>query len=224
MSFFTLLYAIWDIHLYGLYEPYIFLTGLRLGFFIITLSILFLIDKVALKVTFETLSLGYLLIFSSIMSILRQFSNTPLVLTLLYEFLFILAIIVLFPLSGKGQIIVSMFHVVIFMVYLISGSIELVMYEIIGAYVFMILIISVYSMQSQRLLGYLTLVVEQRSELRKEVDQLHILLPICCSCKKIRDESDQWVSVETYISSTSDVDFTHSYCDVCTKKIIDSLD
>lgn len=47
------------------------------------------------------------------------------------------------------------------------------------------------------------------------INRLHGLLPICSYCKRIRGEDDLWYQVEAYISSHSDVAFTHSICPEC---------
>ncbi len=51
-----------------------------------------------------------------------------------------------------------------------------------------------------------------------KVRMLSGLLPICASCKKIRDEQDQWQHLETYIRQRSSVDFTHGMCPDCLEK------
>ncbi len=51
------------------------------------------------------------------------------------------------------------------------------------------------------------------------VNQLHGLLPICCYCKKIRDDQNYWHRVESYITVHSDVRFSHGICPDCTEKI-----
>ncbi|MCD4655837.1 hypothetical protein K8T06_18100 [bacterium] len=48
---------------------------------------------------------------------------------------------------------------------------------------------------------------------------LHGMLPICASCKKIRDDDGYWRQVETYISKRTDTKFSHSICPDCMKKI-----
>ncbi|MFA4839408.1 MAG: PAS domain S-box protein [Candidatus Neomarinimicrobiota bacterium] len=45
------------------------------------------------------------------------------------------------------------------------------------------------------------------------------LIPICASCKKIRDDSGYWSEVEKYISVHSEADFTHGICPDCMKKL-----
>jgi DNA-binding response OmpR family regulator len=42
------------------------------------------------------------------------------------------------------------------------------------------------------------------------------LLPICCYCKKIRDDSNYWHQVESYVAQHADVHFSHSVCPECT--------
>ena len=56
-----------------------------------------------------------------------------------------------------------------------------------------------------------------------EVKKLHGLLPICASCKKIRDDKGYWNQIETYISEHSDVLFTHSICPDCLRKLYPDL-
>lgn len=48
-----------------------------------------------------------------------------------------------------------------------------------------------------------------------EVRQLSGMLPICASCKRIRDDKGYWEQVETYISKHSEVIFSHSLCPEC---------
>lgn len=45
------------------------------------------------------------------------------------------------------------------------------------------------------------------------------LLPICASCKKIRDDKGYWNRLETYIEKHSDADFTHGICPDCAQKL-----
>jgi hypothetical protein len=45
------------------------------------------------------------------------------------------------------------------------------------------------------------------------------LLPICASCKKIRDDNGYWNQIELYIKDHSDVNFSHSLCPDCAKKM-----
>lgn len=45
------------------------------------------------------------------------------------------------------------------------------------------------------------------------------LLPICASCKKIRDDSGYWSQIEFYISEHSNAEFSHGICPDCEKRL-----
>ncbi|HYE30695.1 MAG TPA: response regulator [Methylomirabilota bacterium] len=45
------------------------------------------------------------------------------------------------------------------------------------------------------------------------------LLPICSSCKKIRDEEGDWNQLEVYIQKHSEAQFTHSFCPECARSL-----
>ena len=66
---------------------------------------------------------------------------------------------------------------------------------------------------------FLSNVRERLRRSGQEVKQLTSLLPICASCKKIRDDKGQWHEVETYIKDHSDTDFSHGICPDCAKKL-----
>ncbi len=51
-----------------------------------------------------------------------------------------------------------------------------------------------------------------------EVRTLKGFLPICCSCKKIRDDKGYWSEVEVYVSEKTDATFSHGYCPQCLAK------
>jgi hypothetical protein len=52
-----------------------------------------------------------------------------------------------------------------------------------------------------------------------EVRTLSGLLPICSSCKKIRDDQGYWNQIEDYVSSRSEATFSHGICPECAKKL-----
>lgn len=49
------------------------------------------------------------------------------------------------------------------------------------------------------------------------------ILPICSSCKKIRDEQDTWVQVESYVSRHTSAEFSHGICPECVEKLYPEL-
>jgi PAS domain S-box-containing protein len=57
-----------------------------------------------------------------------------------------------------------------------------------------------------------------------QIKQLSGMLPICASCKKIRDDQGYWNQIESYIRDHSEADFSHSICPSCAKKLYPDLD
>jgi PAS domain S-box-containing protein len=61
----------------------------------------------------------------------------------------------------------------------------------------------------------------QAEEARQRLDQVKTLrgiIPICCVCKRIRDDEQYWSQVEAYIEQHTDAQFSHSYCPECAAK------
>ena len=69
-------------------------------------------------------------------------------------------------------------------------------------------------------------VTERTKELTdalQDVNQLSGMLPICSSCKKIRDDTGYWSSVEAYIAERTDAMFTHGVCPECRERLYPKL-
>jgi len=61
--------------------------------------------------------------------------------------------------------------------------------------------------------------INELKEALENVNQLENLLPICASCKKIRNDEGYWSSVEDYISKHSNIKFSHGICPDCMMKL-----
>lgn len=70
-----------------------------------------------------------------------------------------------------------------------------------------------------RVNGHRKRTVSELANALLEVKTLSGLLPICSSCKKIRDDSGYWSQIEQYLEAHSDAEFTHSLCPDCAKKL-----
>ncbi len=57
----------------------------------------------------------------------------------------------------------------------------------------------------------------------EDMKTLKGVIPICSSCKKIRDDEGVWNQLEAYISEHSDAAFSHGICPDCTKKLYSDL-
>jgi len=51
------------------------------------------------------------------------------------------------------------------------------------------------------------------------INTLGGFLPICASCKSIREEDGRWTRIEDYFSARSDVTFSHGLCPTCDRKL-----
>lgn len=63
-------------------------------------------------------------------------------------------------------------------------------------------------------------------ELQKALDEIRTLqgiLPICASCKKIRDDKGYWNQIESYISKHSQAVFSHGLCPDCAEKVFEEV-
>jgi PAS domain S-box-containing protein len=56
-----------------------------------------------------------------------------------------------------------------------------------------------------------------------DVRTLGGMLPICSSCKKIRDDKGYWNQIESYVSEHSGAEFSHGICPECEKKVYEEL-
>lgn len=61
--------------------------------------------------------------------------------------------------------------------------------------------------------------IARLEEAMADVKKLSGLLPICASCKKIRDDKGSWQVLESYIADHSEADFSHGICPDCIKKL-----
>ncbi len=66
--------------------------------------------------------------------------------------------------------------------------------------------------------------VQDAKELLEETKVLRGLLPICASCKKIRDDNGYWNQIEVFIEKHSDAQFSHGICQDCIEKLYGDQD
>lgn len=62
----------------------------------------------------------------------------------------------------------------------------------------------------------------QNKELKEALSKVKLLsglIPICSSCKKIRDDKGYWNQIETYVQEHSTAEFSHGICPECTKRL-----
>ncbi len=65
--------------------------------------------------------------------------------------------------------------------------------------------------------------VLDREKALEDLKILRGLLPICASCKRIRDDEGYWNQIESYITLHSEAAFTHGICPECSKRLYPEL-
>jgi phosphoserine phosphatase RsbU/P len=78
----------------------------------------------------------------------------------------------------------------------------------------------------RRLVEMQDALIAKIEELHQALDQIKTLrgiVPICASCKNIRDDKGYWNQVEVYVRDHTEAEFTHSLCPLCIKKLYPEL-
>lgn len=65
--------------------------------------------------------------------------------------------------------------------------------------------------------------IQKLNEALAKVKLLTGMLPICASCKKIKNNKGCWEQIEVYILDHSDAEFSHGICDDCAKKLYPNI-
>jgi len=69
----------------------------------------------------------------------------------------------------------------------------------------------------------------EKREFKKKIKFYEEILPVCCQCKKIRDDggkepgSGQWVSLEKFAWEKAKIKVTSSYCPTCLKEMSEEI-
>lgn len=67
------------------------------------------------------------------------------------------------------------------------------------------------------------LIVYYTKMMFRKLKYLEGFLPICASCKKIRDDEGNWQQMEAYIRDRSEAEFSHGICPQCARKLYPDL-
>jgi len=65
----------------------------------------------------------------------------------------------------------------------------------------------------------------EKFELKRKIKAYENILPVCCICKKIRNDSKtehgqgEWMAVEKYLNQNTNIDVTSGYCPECAERI-----
>jgi len=80
-----------------------------------------------------------------------------------------------------------------------------------------------YAIERKRIENEKEEVIAELQEALAKVKLLSGFIPICASCKKIRDDNGYWRQVESYIREHSNAEFSHSICPDCSHRLYPEL-
>jgi len=61
--------------------------------------------------------------------------------------------------------------------------------------------------------------IDELKQAREKIDELTGVVPICSSCKKIRDDQNSWHPVESFVSKHTEAKLSHSLCPECSRRL-----
>jgi ligand-binding sensor domain-containing protein len=91
-------------------------------------------------------------------------------------------------------------------------------FRLLGVLALALGIVGLHSLRTRRLRGRERELSSRVQEALAQVKMLRGLLPICASCKKVRDDTGYWNQIETYIHERSEAEFSHSICPECLER------
>ncbi len=66
-------------------------------------------------------------------------------------------------------------------------------------------------------------IINSSNKLFRKMKYLEGILPVCASCKRIRDDKNHWHQIESFISDMSEAEFSHTICPECAEKLYPKL-
>jgi len=100
---------------------------------------------------------------------------------------------------------------------------ELQLDEILIVFIYLVVALTFFGLQQLRKIriseNKLTQKNKELINAISEIKRLRGIIPICASCKKIRDDSGFWHQVEVYVRDHSEAIFSHGVCPDCEKKL-----
>lgn len=88
-----------------------------------------------------------------------------------------------------------------------------------GISLFTVWIIASLGLKRRKMEQQRNTILLEREKALEEIKILRGFLPICASCKKIKDDKGEWIQIEGYIRRHSEAEFTHSICPECAERL-----
>jgi preprotein translocase subunit YajC len=88
----------------------------------------------------------------------------------------------------------------------------------------LLVLIIIFSLRMDKAAKERENMIEELQDALTEVVTLRGIIPICASCKKVRDDKGYWNQIESYIRNHSEADFSHGICPDCAKNLYPDLE
>jgi len=220
---FTILpFIIRDYAFFGLSWKFYGLVALRSFLAVISLVMLVYIKKVNDYCAFDRVAFAWALLAFSVNLVINVTRPPDYYLFVIVDVMYLPLIYIMVPTRLKNQIIASLYFTIgeIIVLSLTRGeSIKPALFTII----FALILANGLGIAVGQILSYYRredfLSVQHAEKALAEVKTLRGFIPICSSCKKIRNDSGYWQAVDQYIKEHSEAEFTHGICPDCLKKL-----
>ncbi|CAG1013553.1 hypothetical protein ANRL4_04968 [Anaerolineae bacterium] len=102
------------------------------------------------------------------------------------------------------------------------GSFILIVFLLPVLYLFFLKPLKLHIKERRKIEAEQKKTISELGDALEKVKVLSGLLPICASCKRIRDDKGNWTNLERYISERTEAEFTHSICPECEERLYGS--
>lgn len=95
--------------------------------------------------------------------------------------------------------------------------------ELLIVFIFVAFALTIFTMRRMREFFKSEKILKEKNkrlgDALSEIKQLKGIIPICASCKMIRDDKGYWHQVEVYVHEHTEADFSHGLCPDCAQKL-----
>lgn len=225
----VLLFGYFDFHLFGLTHAAFCLIAIRAFLALASLLTTFYINGIQAYSRLESTVLSYSLFFIIFIFLIMGFDpGYYLQYPVIPAFILILFYI-LFPNTLKLQIIPPLAFTLIYLCFifiykvfddtlgLIVSVTACIICNLAGFYI--IRRMHIYRRIQFNLLENEKRISQKLKKANDNIKQISGLLPICCNCKKIRNDKGYWEQLESFIETHSGAKFNHSLCSECSRDL-----
>ncbi len=222
VAFTILVFILRDYQFLGLSGGFYALLVLRLLFIVYSMGMLVYLKKVENYRSYDRMVALWIFIALSVNLIINHTRPPDYYLFVVMDVVYLSLIYIMLPTKLRSQIIAGLYFAIgdiLILAITKDASVRPALFTII----FSLLLANGLGIAVGQIFSHYRrddyLSIERAEKALTEVKTLKGFLPICSSCKKIRNDKGYWQAVEQYIKEHSDAEFTHGICPDCMKKL-----